>query len=148
MIVNIHPTPKAPRLQTLQSGHVYKDNKGNEMIFIGFGSFRKLLKKTSSVRSAMWNMEDVYLYIKKSQLDNALTKGFITRSLDSYNKIGTSKTSFFSMVYFSHKSRIFVEDLGELYPPDMFEKFFIEDFQFYKKLGITYYWNFETHDVL
>lgn len=144
MVVNIKTKSKVSCLKTLETGHLYKDDKGNEIIFIGFG---KLQRFENDCVELCWETNEVFLYIKKPILMKALDKKILTMAMDKFDENNLAKSDFFSIINFSSKPRHLVEDLGEFFQPEMFRNRVIEDYYCFHDYHSTYSWKIETREI-
>lgn len=143
MIVKIKTRKNVSYLTTLKSGHLYKDDKGCEFIFLGFGKLKDISDEPEVFRST----NDLFFYIKKSQLMENFKKRILTMEMTKYNENHLSKENFYSILNHSARPRHFVEDLGEFFPSEMFRSFIIKDYS-YSNTEDVIIWKLETIEVL
>ena len=119
-------------------GHVYIDNTGTQLLFLGIGTYKRVNAADPSDRNYWWHSgaEPKHLYIKKADLDTKLADGRLHQNLLEYN--GRNKpgctTDFFKTIFFSNKPRKLVSDLGELYSINTFKNRTITDYTYDKPI--------------
>jgi hypothetical protein len=114
-------------------GHLYRDDKGVELIYVGVGNYERDEYPTRTNGLYSWRCcapsETRYLYIKKADLDKKLADGRLNAAFTQYD--GTRKdgchTDFGSTVFFSKKPRSLMVDLGAVYPENFFQNRVIVD---------------------
>lgn len=104
-------------------GHVYRDNKGEELLFLGQGRYFR----EDDFGGWTTPTDDSFLYMKVKDLDAKLADGRLTPDLRTYDPLSPSKPDFWRTVFFSKKPRSLVEDLGQRYPDGYFEHLVITD---------------------
>lgn len=113
--------PKYVGLTTLIPGHIYEDDKGKEIIFVGYGEMSRNLKLDDEppLWDVFWAVSEHFLYIKKAELDKFLNKGLISADLTQCKESSVLTRMF----YFSKRPRSLIRDLGKYMPDDCFEHF-------------------------
>lgn len=116
--------PRFKWITTLTPGHLYEDEKGVEIIFIGFGSLNDYMKEDNGLYTYnRWGHGNSFLYIKKKKLMSYIHKEIIINSNKFKNIINqlmlSNKGEICDIVNFSQKPRKFVKDLGEYFPQDI-----------------------------
>lgn len=114
-------------------GHLYRDDKGVDIIYVGLGFYRRDDYPVGNVHGYTWQcskpLEPRYLYMKKSDVDAKIADGRLDTSLTHYDmkkKKGCS-ADFGRTVLFSKKPRKLVADLGAVYPPNYFKHHVVID---------------------
>lgn len=115
--------------ENLIPGHVYKERTGIELVFVGFGTYKRYANYTNAYD---WGYPGPkFLYAKKTDILTKLTDGRLSKDLSVFNGHATGKTGlvpdFFRTVFFSDKPRVVIEDLGELFPMETFSHWTVND---------------------
>lgn len=125
--------------QQLIPGGLYLTDKGEEIIFLGIGQYSRI----DSDGSIGWQTdENMYLYMKKLDIEKKISSGKLTPDFRVYNSLHNSKSDFWRTVFFSAKPRKVVQFLGYMYPADLFKDLTITDMT-NSKYGI-YHWIIKT----
>lgn len=101
-------------------GNLYEDEKGIEIVFIGFGIIKDNWKEDDGTYREAWSNERSFIYIKKKKLISAMHKENIennTKFIDIINKLMyPNKCELLDYFNISEKPRKFIKDLGEYFP--------------------------------
>lgn len=135
-----------PKIETqnLIPGHVYQTQTGTELVYLGYGTYRRYAKNTHDYD---WGYpKPKYLYMKKNDILTKIADGRMSQDLSCYDgSAGGRKGAvpdFFKTVFFCNKPRTVIEDLGELFPAEMFKHWKIMD----TTTDVTVYWSVNTAD--
>lgn len=132
-------------IHNLIPGHVYKEQTGTELVFIGFGTYKRYVNHTKDFN---WgNPNPKFLYLKKNDIIAKLSDGRLSKDLSVYDGHATGKIGvvpdFFKTVFFSDKPPIVIEDLGKLFPAEMFKNWTVKDITFDEEI----YWSVQTGEM-
>lgn len=138
--------PRYRGLTELIPGHVYLDDKGVELLFLGRGKYYR------EDGYGGWSSPSgrSFLYMKVKDLDAKISDGRLTPGLTTYNPLGPNKPDFWKTVFFSQRPRNLVKDLGERFPANYFENLVVTDFSgnYYDHMPISsYFWHIEAKNI-
>lgn len=115
--------PRFKGITNLTPGHLYEDEKGVEIIFVGYGSMNDYMKEDNgSYNYNRWGCNDSFLYIKKNKLMSYVHKEIIINSnkfKNIVNQLMFSTKGELDIFNLSSKPRKFVKDLGEYFPQEI-----------------------------
>lgn len=107
--------PKYKGCKELIPGKIYEDNKGEKLLFVGFGS----LKRADEDFGVSWGLFEGFIYMKVDQIEKKIKNGLLSYDLTAY----TGESELLNLFYFSQKPRLLVKELNEMFPSDYFENF-------------------------
>lgn len=117
--------PRYKGLRELIPGHLYRDNKGEEILFLGRGTYSR---ETIGDPNGYWGCrENYFLYMKWADVQKKIGDGRLSADLKEFAINVPSRADFWRTVYFSENPRILMEDLGEKYPDTYFLRLDILD---------------------
>lgn len=121
-------------------GHLYEDDKGTQLIFIGIGSYERFAPG-NGLYTWRCSCDKSFLYAKKSDIDKKIADGRLDpcfREYDGKKKKGCT-TDFGGTILCSQKPRKLIRDLGAIYPETFFKHLTIKDFT-----TATVFWSITT----
>lgn len=109
-------------------GHIYLDDKGVKLVYLGYGTYSRVDPSLGSLGGWSTNCKK-YLYMKYDDIVSKMQKGKLSQDLKEYNKnFQGSSADFFKTVFFSSKPRQLVNEVGQLYPENYFLKLTVTDY--------------------
>lgn len=137
--------PKYQGLPEVVPGHIYLDDKGVEILFLGRGQYWR------EDEGSGWTApsDNSFLYMKVEDLDAKIADGRLNEELTIYDPKQASRPDFWCTVFFSKTPRNLMIDRGERYPSTFFNCRNIEDLSgIYYSWGAAgpYLWHIEAYD--
>ena len=134
--------PRFSGLRDLVPGHAYLDDKGVSVLFLDRGRYFR----TDGHGGWEAPCRNAFLYMKARDLDAKLADGRLDKSLSVYDPHGPGRPDFFKTVFFSRKPRVLLEDLGRMYPPELFLELDVTDLSgYYEPIPSgPYHWHVRT----
>lgn len=107
-------------LTTLIPGHIYKDEGGERVLFIGYGNLF-LLDVTEGPGSPMYKrcLNSRFFYINVADMDQKVKAGILSPDFTFCQK----NERLFDILTHSKRPKVLIEDLGECFPSNYFEYF-------------------------
>lgn len=139
--------PRYKGLREQIPGHLYMDNKGEKILFLGRGRYARI----SDDNKSEWNWhtrENMFLYMKWDNMQKKIREKRLAQDLSVYDPLASCKPCFWKTVFFSENPRVLVQDLGEVYPDTYFKYLEIEDKSYlypHGGLGWPVHWEITTH---
>lgn len=146
MLISLTEFPRYVGIRELIPGHVYLDNNGVELLFLGRGKYYR------EDRYGGWSApSDVsFLYMKTEDLNAKITKGQLSPDLKVFDPLGSNKPDFWKTVFYSQKPRKLMIDHGERFPANFFKHLVVKDLSGnYYSFGAKppYFWHIETKNI-
>lgn len=137
--------PKYQGLLEVIPGHVYLDDKGVGILFLGRGKYVR------EDACGGWSApsENSFLYMKVKDLDAKIADGRLNKELTVYDPKQANRPDFWRTVFFSKAPRNLMEEISERYPATFFNYHTIKDLSGkYYPWGEAgpYWWHIEAYD--
>lgn len=91
-------------------GCVYLDNKGNKILFVGYGDLSTI----------SWGSGKSFIYMKVDQIEKKIAKGKLSKDIKDYYGEDMEASMLF---YASDKPRLLKSFEYQMFPSDYFERF-------------------------
>lgn len=139
--------PRYKGLRKLIPGHVYLDEKGIEILFLGRGVFCRKADDNNPLFD--WSTkENSFLYMKWADIQKKIWEKRLAQDLSVYDPLSSKKPDFWRTVFSSNQPRLLIQDIGEVYPDTYFKHLEIEDKSYLYSLGgigCPCHWEIRTH---